>query len=199
VINSKALSTARSGAPPLLATVAIAGLLAGCGSSGSEGTIGVNNQNTGDNALVTATEKSATTPATASAEAKTPTTGALSKKPTVTPPTGPPPKTLVIHEIIKGTGKEVTSPKATVTVNYVGVLYNGGTEFDSSWKRNEPATFSLTSVIPGWTRGIPGMRVGGRRELIIPARLAYGAAGSGSSIPPNAPLVFVIDLLGTTG
>jgi peptidylprolyl isomerase len=198
VINSELLRTARSYALPALATVGVAALLAGCGSSGSEGTIGVNNQNTSDNALVTATEKSATTPATASSEAKTPTTGPLSKKPTVTPPTGPPPKTLVIHDLIKGAGKEVTSPKATVTVNYVGVLYNGGKEFDSSWSRNEPATFSLTSVIPGWTRGIPGMRVGGRRELIIPSRLAYGAAGSGSSIPPNAPLVFVIDMLGTT-
>jgi peptidylprolyl isomerase len=76
------------------------------------------------------------------------------------------------------------------------VLYNGGKEFDSSWSRGEPATFSLSGVIPGWTRGMIGMQVGGRRELIIPASLAYGAKGQGS-IPPNAPLVFVIDLLGT--
>jgi peptidylprolyl isomerase len=75
------------------------------------------------------------------------------------------------------------------------VLYHGGQEFDSSWKRGEPATFSLSGVIPGWTQGIPGMRVGGRRELVIPASLAYGSKGQGT-IPPNAPLVFVIDLLG---
>jgi len=70
--------------------------------------------------------------------------------------------------------------------------------FDASWKRGEPSTFTLEtgSLINGWTEGIPGMKVGGRRELIIPAVLAYGEKGT-SGIPPNSPLVFVIDLLGT--
>ncbi len=79
------------------------------------------------------------------------------------------------------------------------MLFKGGKEFDASWKRNEPSTFTLGKgeVIPGWDQGIPGMKVGGRRELVIPAALAYGAQGSPPSIPPNAPLVFVIDLLGT--
>jgi peptidylprolyl isomerase len=84
-----------------------------------------------------------------------------------------------------------------VTVNYVGVLFHGGKEFDASWKRNEPFVFTLGqgAVIKGWDQGVAGMKVGGRRELIIPANLAYGSKGAGSSIPPNAPLVFVIDLL----
>ena len=85
----------------------------------------------------------------------------------------------------------------TVTVNYVGVLCKTGKEFDSSWKRNQPFTTALSagSVIPGWVQGIPGMKVGGRRELIIPANLAYGAKGSPPTIPPNSPLVFVVDAL----
>jgi peptidylprolyl isomerase len=81
-----------------------------------------------------------------------------------------------------------------VTVNYAGVLYKNGKEFDSSWKRGQPATFSLSGVIKGWTQGIPGMKVGGRRELIIPPSLAYGKSGSPPTIGPNETLVFVIDL-----
>ena len=97
-----------------------------------------------------------------------------------------------------GTGPEAKAG-AAVTVNYVGVLYKGGKEFDASWKRNEPFTFALGKgqVITGWDQGVAGMKVGGRRELIIPAELAYGATGSPPTIPPNAPLVFVVDLLGT--
>jgi peptidylprolyl isomerase len=84
-----------------------------------------------------------------------------------------------------------------VTVNYVGVLYSNGKEFDSSWKSGKPFTTALTqgAVIPGWVQGIPGMKVGGRRELVIPPGLAYGAKGAGSAIPPNSTLVFVVDLL----
>lgn len=171
-------------------------LIAGCGSSGSSSTIGVGNENTSDNALATSTS---TTPATSTspstASIKTPASGPLSKKPVVSVPTGPAPTKLEIKDLIKGTGPEVKSPSSSVTVNYVGVLYKGGKEFDSSWKRGETATFALTGVIPGWTKGIPGMKVGGRRELIIPAAEAYGAKGSPPTIPPNSPLVFVIDLL----
>jgi peptidylprolyl isomerase len=172
-----------------LAALAAAALMAGCGSSSSNSsTITIGNENSSDSGLAK--------PGEASTAAKTPTSGPLSKAPTVTP-SGSAPTKLVIKDIIKGTGKEVTSPAQSVTVNYTGVLFNGGKEFDSSWKRGEPATFSLNGVIPGWTQGIPGMRVGGRRELVIPAALAYGAKGSPPTIPPNAPLVFVIDLLGT--
>jgi FKBP-type peptidyl-prolyl cis-trans isomerase len=116
----------------------------------------------------------------------------------VTPPTGAAPSKLVIKDIVKGTGPEAKLG-TSVTVNYVGALYHGGKVFDASWKRGEPTTFSLEQgkLIAGWTQGIPGMRVGGRRELIVPAPLGYGAKGSPPAIPPNAPLVFIVDLLGT--
>jgi len=186
-----------------LATVAAAILVAGCGSSSSSSTIGVGVENKADEALAkssgsaaTPTSTAATTPT--STAAATPTSGPLSKEPTVTPPSGPAPTKLVTKEIITGTGA-VAKAGESVTVNYVGVLYNGGKVFDASWKRNEPFTFTLGrgQVIPGWDQGVPGMKVGGRRELIIPAPLAYGAKGSPPTIPANAPLVFVVDLLGT--
>ncbi len=180
-----------------LAALGAAALIAGCGSSSSSSTIGVGNENSADNALATSTSSTssaATTPAAATV--KTPASGPLSKEPTVTPPTGPAPTKLVTKEIIKGTGPEAKAGEQ-VTVNYVGVLYHGGKVFDASWKRNEtfPFTLGKGQVIPGWDQGVAGMKVGGRRELIIPAELAYGAKGSPPTIPPNAPLVFVVDLL----
>lgn len=140
---------------------------------------------------------------TAAATTTTPTVPPqLSKKPTVTVPKGPAPTHLVTKDLIPGTGKTAASGDK-ITVNYVGVLYKNGKEFSSSWSTGSPFTATLTSgpngVIPGWVKGIPGMKVGGRRELIIPASLAYGKAGSGSTIPPNSPLVFVIDLLSVQG
>jgi peptidylprolyl isomerase len=121
---------------------------------------------------------------------------AIATKPVVTVPKGPAPASLVTKDLVTGTGRTVKAGQ-TVTVNYVGVLYKTGKEFDSSWSRNQPATFPLTNggVIAGWVQGIPGMKVGGRRELIIPAKLAYGARGNPPTIPPNSPLVFVVDLL----
>src|SRR5437588_8007461 len=120
----------------------------------------------------------------------------LSTKPTVTVPKNCNNTQLVKQDLITGTGK-VAQAGQTVTVNYVGVLCKTGKEFDSSWKRNQPFSTALStgSVIPGWVQGIPGMKVGGRRELVIPANLAYGKAGSPPTIPPNSPLVFVLDLL----
>jgi FKBP-type peptidyl-prolyl cis-trans isomerase len=105
-------------------------------------------------------------------------------------------KQLVTKDLVTGTGA-VAQAGQSVTVNYVGVLCKTGTEFDSSWKRNQPFTTALTTggVIPGWVKGIPGMRVGGRRELVIPPSLAYGSKGSPPTIPPNSTLVFVVDLL----
>ena len=135
--------------------------------------------------------------ATQAAVPTTPTVPAdLSAKPVVTPPKVCPTKALIKNDLINGTGK-AAQPGQTVTVNYVGVLCKTGKEFDSSWKRNQPFTTALAngSVIAGWVQGIPGMRVGGRRELIIPPSLAYGKAGSPPTIPPNSPLVFVVDLL----
>ena len=121
---------------------------------------------------------------------------ALRHKPAVAVPKGAPPNHLVVKDLIKGTGSTATA-SSTVTVQYVGVLYNTGKQFDASWNdgSGQPVQFSLAGgVIKGWTEGIPGMRVGGRRELIIPPSLAYGKKGSGSRIPPNSTLIFVIDL-----
>jgi peptidylprolyl isomerase len=182
---------------PALCTVA---LIAGCGSSSSD-SIGVGNES--DVSSVPhvkgeTTPTTASTPTTPTSTVKTPTSGPLATEPKVTPPSGPAPSTLVIKEIIKGTGAEAKAGDS-VTVNYVGVLYNGGKEFDASWKRNEPFSFTLGKgqVIKGWDQGVAGMKVGGRRELIIPSELAYGKTGSPPTIPANAPLVFVVDLLGT--
>jgi peptidylprolyl isomerase len=124
---------------------------------------------------------------------------ALSKKPVVAVPSAPAPAQLVVKDLITGTGKAAQTG-STITVNYVGVLYKTGAEFDSSWKHNQPFTTPLnpTSVIPGWVQGIAGMKVGGRRELIIPPALGYGKAGSPPTIPPNATLIFVVDLLSVT-
>jgi peptidylprolyl isomerase len=118
-------------------------------------------------------------------------------KPKVTIPKGAPPKTLEKKELVKGTGPEA-KPGDEVTVQYVGVDYKTGEQFDASWDRGEPFSFTLGAgeVIPGWDKGIPGMKVGGRRELIIPPELAYGAEGSPPTIAPNSTLVFVVDLLG---
>jgi peptidylprolyl isomerase len=179
----------------LLATFGAAILVAGCGSSGSTSSITVGNESDSSSVPTVAGE---TTPTPTAASTKTPTSGPLSTKPSVSVPSGAAPSKLVTKEIIKGTGPEAKAGES-VTVNYVGVLYHGGKEFDASWKRNEPFTFALGKgqVIPGWDQGVAGMKVGGRRELIIPAELGYGKNGSPPTIPPNAPLVFVVDLLGT--
>lgn len=169
----------------LAATLGLVALIAGCGSSSSSS--GANE------AQSTSTSASGTEAAAPS----TPTSGPLSTKPKVTVPSGPPPSKLVTKEIIPGTGPEAKSGDH-VTVNYVGVLYDGGKEFDASWRRDEPFSFTLGAgeVIKGWDQGIEGMRVGGRRELIIPPELAYGPEGRPPVIPQNATLVFVVDLLG---
>jgi len=118
----------------------------------------------------------------------------LTKKPQIEIPDGPPPCNLVISDIVKGSGTEATSGQ-TITVKYVGVTYPDGKEFDASWGR-EDFTFQLGAgqVIGGWDQGFTGMKVGGRRQLVIPPDLGYGPEGSGP-IPPNATLVFVVDLV----
>jgi peptidylprolyl isomerase len=122
--------------------------------------------------------------------------GAGKTKPEVVVPKGPPPKKLVVEDLEEGSGAEAKAGQE-VTVQYVGVDYKSGKEFDASWDRGEPFTFTLGAgmVIPGWDKGIEGMKVGGRRELIIPPNLAYGVEGSPPTIPPNETLIFVVDLL----
>ncbi len=115
-------------------------------------------------------------------------------KPKITVPAAPATK-LEITDLVVGTG-EVVKRSATVLAHYVGVDQKTGKQFDASWDRGQPATFPLNQVIAGWTNGIPGMKVGGRRELVIPGDQAYGASPpSGSGIGPNDTLVFVIDLI----
>jgi len=116
-------------------------------------------------------------------------------KPTVKPPQGPPPKKIETKDLVEGSGPAAKKGDQ-VTVQYVGVNYRSGSEFDASWDRGEPFTFTLGvhEVISGWDIGIDGMKVGGRRELIIPPNHAYGSTGSPPAIPPNETLIFVVDL-----
>jgi peptidylprolyl isomerase len=132
---------------------------------------------------------------TGSATGESPESGATSTKPVVKPPQGPPPKQLEIKDLVEGSGEEAKAGDE-VTVDYVGVLYKSGKEFDSSWSRNEtfPLALGAGEVIPGWEQGIEGMKAGGRRELIIPPKLAYQARGYPPAIPPNETLIFVVDL-----
>ena len=158
---------------PILLILALA--IAGCGGDDGESA-----------ATATATPKATATPDNSD----------VSKKPTVTVPDELPPDEIQSEDIVTGKG-----PKAKkgdrVTVQYVGVAWSTGQEFDASWDAGQPFTFKLGEgkVIPGWDQGVPGMRKGGRRELTIPAELAYGAQGSPPSIGPNECLRFVIDMV----
>ncbi len=174
----------------LIVAVAAVVVVAGCGSSSNSSSS-------------SSTSKAAAAASTIKGPSVTDTTGtypvnpALTKKPVIKLPTGPAPKKLVVKDLVPGTGRKVVSGDPLV-VRYVGELYKNGKQFDASWDRKPntfPVSIGLGQVIPGWDKGLIGMRVGGRRELIIPPSLGYGAAGSPPSIPANAPLVFVIDLL----
>jgi peptidylprolyl isomerase len=181
----------------LLIPIALAVGLAACG--GSSKAPGVELAPSGGPTAASVTATTTTTASSSTSSVGTPKPPSpLSKEPTVTVPKTPPPKVLVTKDEIKGTGA-VAKAGSTVTVNYVGVLYSNGKVFDASWNRHEPFSFTLGEgkVIPGWDQGVVGMKVGGRRELIIPAPLAYGAQGSPPTIPPNSALVFVVDLLST--
>jgi peptidylprolyl isomerase len=169
------------------------------------------NDQKGDSASTTpppATETTATTPEVTATETATETattdkpaataTYDISKdrsvKPAIPKPTGDPPTALVVQDIVKGKGRGARSGD-TVTVDYVGVSYSTGEQFDASWDSGQPFSFPLGAgrVIPGWDQGVVDMKKGGRRLLVIPPDLAYGAAGN-DSIAPNETLVFVIDL-----
>ena len=114
--------------------------------------------------------------------------------PTIGAPTGDAPKTLVIKDIIVGKGA-VALPTSTMTVHYTLMTWSNGALIESSWNSGSPATFPLANVIVGWQQGIPGMKVGGRRLLVIPSDLGYGAQGGGP-IGPNETLIFVVDAIG---
>ncbi len=116
----------------------------------------------------------------------------MSTKPEIDFIDGPAPTELVITDLVVGEGAEAV-PGGRVEVHYVGVDFENGEQFDASWDRGESITFPLAGLIAGWQEGIPGMRVGGRRQLVIPPRMAYGE--SGGHRLAGRTLVFVIDLL----
>jgi FKBP-type peptidyl-prolyl cis-trans isomerase len=167
----------------LVLALALTSLLSACGGDNGQETVG----------------QSSPTP-TASGGACTPSgsgTTDLTKKPVVTTPTTPAPPTTTVIDVVCGTGAEATDG-TNVKVKYLGVLYADGKEFDSSWSRGADETLPFQvggQVIPGFSKGTQGMKVGGRREVIIPPADGYGAQGAPPDIPPNATLIFVIDLV----
>jgi peptidylprolyl isomerase len=125
----------------------------------------------------------------------------MSSKPKVTAQASLPSAALKVKDLVVGKG-EAATPDSTVSVQYVGVRYADGKQFDSSWERGGATSFSLKKVVKGFTQGIGGkgeispMKVGGRRIIIVPSEMGYGEAGTpDGSIPPNASLVFVVDLI----
>ena len=118
-------------------------------------------------------------------------------KPVITVPKGPPPIELEVEDLVLGEGTEATAGMQ-VTVDYAGISWSSGREFDASWNRNDTFSFGLGAgqVIPGWDQGVQGMKVGGRRRLTIPPNMAYGSSGAGGVIAPNETLIFVVDLRG---
>jgi len=121
----------------------------------------------------------------------------MTEKPEVDFPGGEPPAELEITDITVGDGDEATVG-STPVVHYVGVAFSTGEEFDASYNRGDPLEFRLGAgmVIEGWDQGVRGMRVGGRRRLVIPPHLAYGDRGAGGAIAPGETLIFVVDLVG---
>jgi peptidylprolyl isomerase len=175
----------------------LAALAAGCGDDddGSATTDAATTQTQATQPTTTPEE-----PSVPRARKVEPTAGEadIGRKPKVPKGKGDPPSTLQVQDLIVGKGKRARSG-ATVSVRYVGVLFDDGKEFDASWKRGKGTTFQFPlgggQVIPGWDQGVTGMKEGGRRKLIIPPDLAYGAQGFPPDIPPNAALIFDIDLV----
>jgi peptidylprolyl isomerase len=182
-----------------------AGLTAGCGSSDEGGFRNDGSKIDGDPSTTLPADLASTESTVKTRKAGDPlpeqknVTGVstdLTKKPTAPKATGTAPTELQGSDVVTGTGAEAKDGDK-VTVQYVGQLFSNGKEFDTSWKKGRtPFEFTIGqgAVIAGWDQGVPGMKVGGRRILVIPADLAYGAAGSPPTIPANAPLIFVVDL-----
>ncbi len=120
--------------------------------------------------------------------------GAKGSKPTISAPVGSPPSTLQKSDIYVGDGKEAND-SSILEVHYTLMAWSSGTLVESSWDSGQTATFPLSGVISGWQQGIPGMKEGGRRLLVIPPDLGYGSQGAGGAIGPNETLIFVVDLI----
>jgi peptidylprolyl isomerase len=170
-----------------LVAVAASGLgLAACGSSAASSP-------TTTSAAANSTTSSA--PASIGTISDPSPAGTWGSEPTITVPPGSPPTQLEVKDLIVGTGAEA-QPGDQLTVQYVGVAYSSKQIFDSSWSRGQPFQFQLGgNVIPGWNEGMAGMKVGGRRELIIPPNLAYGDESPGNGIAADDTLIFIVDLL----
>ena len=137
-----------------------------------------------------------TSSSAASADGSLPTVSAnAGEVPQVGAPSGTPPSQLTTKDIIVGTGAEVL-PTSTLTVHYYLMAWSTGKVVESSWV-GQPATFPLAQVVEGWQKGLPGAKVGGRRLLVLPPEMGYGAAGAGP-IGPNETLIFVVDILGVS-
>jgi peptidylprolyl isomerase len=121
------------------------------------------------------------------------------EKPFVEPHLGAAPVDLIVDDLVVGTGDEAVAGRKA-TVHYVGVAQSSGEQFDASWDRDEPFAFTVGQgqVIAGWDNGVAGMRVGGRRRLVIPPHLGYGERGAPGAIAPGETLLFVVDLLAVT-
>jgi FKBP-type peptidyl-prolyl cis-trans isomerase len=185
----------------ILCIAAIAGgVVAGCGSSSksaastAQGVVLAPSGGATSASAAATTSSSTTSASTSSSNVKLPT--AFNTEPTIKSPGGTPPKKVVTKDLIVGTGPAVTSPSQTVTIAYVGALYSNGKVFDASWK-DVPSTHTISQpasgFVPGFKQGLMGMKVGGRREIIIPASLAYGNKKQGA-IPANSALIFIVDL-----
>ena len=120
--------------------------------------------------------------------------GAKGAKPIISAPVGNPPATLTKTDIFEGDGKEAVAT-STLEVHYTLMAWSTGVLVESSWDSGQTATFPLSGVIAGWQQGIPGMKEGGRRLLVIPSELGYGSVGNGPNIGPNETLIFVVDLI----
>jgi peptidylprolyl isomerase len=168
-------------------TASAVGLAACSSSSSSSSTTGTTTQAT--------STPSTSTVVTAPVQVPSP-AGTAGAKPTVVVPPGAPPAQLEVKDLIVGTGPAAKAGDK-VTVQYVGVAYSSKKQFDASWDRGQPFSFALGEgqVISGWDDGVLGMRVGGRRELIIPPNLAYGANSPSAAIAANDTLIFIVDLV----
>jgi FKBP-type peptidyl-prolyl cis-trans isomerase len=189
--------------------LALAGLLAACSSS-STASAPVQDPTFGaSSSAATSASSSAAAPAAPASTAPAGVTDApgvpavsggtdLTKEPKVAAGTDAP-SGLVVRDLVVGTGTTVDTT-ATVNLKYVGALFTNGTVFDASWAKSpgDAASFALSGVIPGFAQGLVGMKVGGRREIVIPPALGYGASATGS-IPANSTLVFVCDMVSTSG
>jgi peptidylprolyl isomerase len=120
--------------------------------------------------------------------------GTKGSKPIISAPVGNPPSALQLEDIFIGSGKEAIAT-SILEVHYTLMAWSSGTLVESSWDSGQTATFPLSGVIAGWQQGIPGMKEGGRRLLVIPPDLGYGAQGAGGAIGPNETLIFVVDLV----